>query len=308
MGAGGDVLFEDLGAFVDQGQQAALEDFLRADGAARVAEALGLALHQGVHFRVVLGLAAARRVGVVALAGLLAEAAEFAQAVVDLHLGHVLALAGQFAGAPFQVDADHVVHAERAHGEAEALQGGVHLVRVGAFEEHAARLEHVGVEHAVADEAVAVAGHHADLADALAQGQGGVEHGRGGAGAAHDLQQLHDVRRAEEVQAEHVLRALGDSGDGVDVQCRGVAGEDGALLHGAVEGAEDLLLEFEVLVHRLDHQIDPGQRGVVGHRLDARTAQAGLAGADAALGDVLRPGVLGHLQAGLDHLRVVVQP
>ena len=258
--------------------------------------------------RVVLGLAAARRVEVVALAGLLAEAAEFAQAVVHLHLGHVLALAGQFAGAPFQVDADHVVHAERPHGEAEALQGGVHLVRVGAFEQQAARLEHVGMQHAVADEAVAVAGHHADLADALAEGQGGVQHGRRGVGATHDFQQLHDVRRAEEVQAEHVLRAGGDGGDGVDIQRRGVAGEDRALLHGPVQGAENFLLEFEVLVHRLDHQVDPGQFGIVAHRLDARAAQAGFAGADAALGDVLGPGVLGHLQAGLDHLRVVVQP
>ncbi|MNR25754.1 hypothetical protein D3C85_1429200 [compost metagenome] len=119
--AGGDVLFEDLRAFVDQGQQAAFEDFLLTDAAALVTEAFGLALHQRVHFRIVFGLAAARGIDVVALAGFLAEAALFAQAVVHLHLGHVLALAGQLAGAPFQVDADHVVHAERPHGETETL-------------------------------------------------------------------------------------------------------------------------------------------------------------------------------------------
>ena len=49
--------------------------------------------------------------------------------------------------------------------------------------------------------------------------------------AAHHLQQLHHVGRAEEVQADHVLRALGEGGDLVDVQRRGVAGEDGAGLH-----------------------------------------------------------------------------
>ncbi|MNZ72476.1 hypothetical protein D3C78_908550 [compost metagenome] len=65
------------------------------------------------------------------------------------------------------------------------------------------------------------------------------------------------------MQADHVLRAAGDGGDGVDIQGRGVAGEDGAGLAHLVEGAEHLLLDRQVLEHGLDHQVGVGQVGVV---------------------------------------------
>ena len=73
--------------------------------------------------------------------------------------------------------------------------------------------------------------------------------------AAHHFQQLHHVGRAEEVHADHVLRALGERGDLVDVERGGVGGEDRARLHHLVERLEHLLLDAHLLEHRLDHQV-----------------------------------------------------
>ena len=181
-------------------------------------------LHQPVDDRIMLGLATAGRIAVIALATLLAKATQLAQTVIHLHRRIILPLPGQFTGTPLQVNADHVVHAKRPHGEAEALQRCVHLLRPGAFEQQHARLAHVGVQHAVADKAVAVAGHHRHLAHARAQLLSGLQHGWRGLAAADDLQQFHDVRRAEEVQTQHRFWPRGDCSDSVDIQRRGVAG------------------------------------------------------------------------------------
>ena len=81
--------------------------------------------------------------------------------------------------------------------------------------------------------------------------------------AAHRLEQLHHVGRAEEVQADHVLGALGHRGDLVDVERRGVGGEDRARLADRVELAEDVLLELHVLEHRLDHDVLVGEGALV---------------------------------------------
>ncbi|EJT83254.1 hypothetical protein PPS11_37670 [Pseudomonas putida S11] len=92
-----------------------------------------------------------------------------------MHQRIVHALPGQLAGTPFQVDTDHVVHAERAHGKAELLQHRIHLVRQCAFEQQLARFGHITAQHAVADETGAITGHYRHLAQALAQRQGGME-------------------------------------------------------------------------------------------------------------------------------------
>ncbi|MBC8070395.1 MAG: DUF3488 domain-containing protein, partial [Deltaproteobacteria bacterium] len=86
--------------------------------------------------------------------------------------------------------------------------------------------------------------------------------------AAHDLQQLHHVGRAEEVHADHVLRALGERRDLVHVEGRGVGGEDRARLHHLVERLEHLLLDTQVLEHRLDHQVGVRDLLVVERALD----------------------------------------
>jgi hypothetical protein len=72
---------------------------------------------------------------------------------------------------------------------------------------------------------------------------------------AHDLAQLHDIGRREEVHAEHVLRTSCHLGDLVDVEIRGVAGEHRARLCKLVECCEHLFLDRHGLEHRLDDEI-----------------------------------------------------
>ncbi|MNR33357.1 hypothetical protein D3C85_1510240 [compost metagenome] len=129
MAAGRNAFFEDFRALIDQCQKAAIEDFPCVDLAAAVAQPLRNLEHPFVHQWVMLGLSTAGSVAVVSRTGFLSQAAEFAQGVVDLHQGRVHALPGQVTRAPLQIDADHVIHAERAHGETKLLQRLVHLLR-----------------------------------------------------------------------------------------------------------------------------------------------------------------------------------
>jgi hypothetical protein len=80
-----------------------------------------------------------------------------------------------------------------------------------------------------------------------------------GARPAHDLEQLHHVRRAEEVQAEHVVRPRGRAGNQVDVERRGVGREDRARLGDVVELGEHFTLDRHVLEHGLDDEIGGGR-------------------------------------------------
>ena len=85
-------------------------------------------------------------------------------------------------------------------------QRAVDLLRRRAFLDQELRLVHVGEHHAVADEARAVAHDDADLAEPLRERQRGGETSGDGGVAAHDLEQPHHVRRAEEVQPDDALR------------------------------------------------------------------------------------------------------
>jgi hypothetical protein len=75
---------------------------------------------------------------------------------------------------------------------------------------------------------VADADHHRHLADLLGEVEHRGEHIGACLPAAHDLQQLHDIGRREEMHAEHILRSRRCRGDLVDVEIGGVAGEDRA--------------------------------------------------------------------------------
>ena len=132
-----------------------------------------------------------------ALAGLLAEAAQLADAVGDARVHEVRALlVAALADLPADVVARHVVHGERAHRHAPALQRAVHLLRRRALVEQEQALLAVLLEHAVADEAVAHARDHRHLLQPLAELHRGREHVLGGLLAAHHLEQTHHVRGA----------------------------------------------------------------------------------------------------------------
>ena len=154
-------------------------------------------------------------------------------------------------------------HRERTHREAEVVEHAVDLRRCRALEDDLVGLETAGVEDAVADEAAADADQDRDLADLAGERHRGGDHVLRGLLAAHRLQQAHHVGRAEEVEADHVLGPLGDAADLVDVERRGVGGEDRARLADRVELPEDVLLELHVLEHRLDHDVLVGERAHV---------------------------------------------
>ena len=106
-----------------------------------------------------------------------------------------------------------------------------------------------------------------------------TQHVGRGLGAAHDLEQLHDIGRREEVQADHVLRPRRAGGDLVDVEIGGVGGEDRARLGDLVELAEHLLLDVHILEHRLDDQVAIGERVEVERRLQQAHRLLDLVGA-----------------------------
>ena len=60
------------------------------------------------------------------------------------------------------------------------------------------------------------------------------------------------------MHAHHVLRPFGETGDLIDVQRRGVAGQNGAGFHDCIEFLEDRFLHPYLFKHRLNHQIRLG--------------------------------------------------
>src|SRR6185503_11797225 len=192
----GHAFFQDLGALVDHRIEAALEDLLVRDGAAGDAELLRGLLDDLLDLRVGDRRAVGQVVLVVAGPGLLAEPAELADRVGDVaSIAHValFLLLLALADAPADVVAGKVAHRERAHREAVVVDHLVDLLREGAFLHHVGRLHAALAQHAVADEALADADQHRDLADPLAEGHDGGDHVLLGRLAAHVLEQLHDV-------------------------------------------------------------------------------------------------------------------
>ena len=77
---------------------------------------------------------------------------------------------------------------------------------------------------------------------------------RGGQGPDH-LDQGHDRGRVEEVDAADLVGPAGLHGHLDDREGRGVGGQDGVVAGDPVELVEQLLLDGQVLDHRLDDQV-----------------------------------------------------
>ncbi len=125
-----------------------------------------------------------------------------------------------------------------------------------AFFHQELRFAAIRAEHAIADEAAAIAHQHANLAELLRKLHAGGDHVLAGFLAAHDFEQSHHVGRAEEVRADHRLRARSGGGDFVDAQRGSIASENRSRLADAVELAEDFLLERHAFEDRFDHHVD----------------------------------------------------
>ena len=172
------------------------------------------------------------------------------------------------------VEPDHVGERQRPHRVRAALDhAGVDVVgRREARLEHADRGQHVGHEQRVHDEAGAVLRADHPLAER-------VDHevlGAVGDVAARDdrrdeLHQAHHRHRVEEVQAEHVLGAVGRHGQLHDRDRRRVRRQDRLVVdHDLAEVAEHLELLVLELAHRLHHELAVGELADVGDEADPR--------------------------------------
>ena len=163
--------------------------------------------------------------------------------------------AAAFADQPADIEPGQIHHRERPHRQSEFDQCRLDLLRQRPFEQQPFGLDRAARQHPVADKAIADADHRWDLAELPGQRQGG-RHGIGCAlRPADDLQQAHNIGRAEKMGADHIPRPGRGPGDRVDVEGRGVGGEQCALFRHPVEIGEDALLQTHVLEHRLDHDI-----------------------------------------------------
>ena len=111
------------------------------------------------------------------------------------------------------------------------------------------------LNHAVADKAVTHARHDGCFLDFFTQRHHGSKHVFAGFFTAHHFEQLHDVGGAEEVRANHVLRALGKGCNLVHVERRGVGRQNRARLHHTVQLFENLLFHAHFFEHGFNHHV-----------------------------------------------------
>ncbi|MCY1300143.1 hypothetical protein D9M70_497020 [compost metagenome] len=74
--------------------------------------------------------------------------------------------------------------------------------------------------------------------------------------AHHHFDQWHQVRRHEEMQAQHAFARTQPGTDRADREARAVAGEHRVRPRAPDQVGEQLLLEFQALGDALDHQVD----------------------------------------------------
>ena len=269
-----DSLFEDFGALVDHRQQAALRDFGIADlppgDASARREIEDQRLHLRRRRRQALGI-----IVVIAAPGLLAASILLAEDLAKRRPGRGLAR-------PAEVETGEIGHGERPHRQAEIVEHPVDVPGQRPFEDELLRLALARRQHAVADEAMADADGHGDLAEPLGQRHRGRQHRRRRRRAAHHFDEPHEVGRREEMQPEHMVRAGHRRGDGVNVEVGGVGGEDRARLGNAIERGEDVAFGVHQLEHRLDHEVAGGQCREVAGAGQAGHAGGGLVRRDSA--------------------------
>ncbi|MNF92361.1 hypothetical protein D3C84_750030 [compost metagenome] len=110
------------------------------------------------------------------------------------------------------------------------------------------------------------------------------------------------------MQAQDLLRPASHRRDSVDIQRRGVAGQNGFWFEQAVQLAEDFLLELKVFVHRLNDQIDITNGRVIGGGSDPSDTSVCFSLIDTLLPHVVGVGVCHGDQCLLEHLWIVINP
>jgi hypothetical protein len=119
---------------------------------------------------------------------------------------------------------------------------------------------------------------------------------------ADDLDQRQHRRRVEEVQPDDALRGPGRVGDLRHRKRRGVRGEDRGRRQDAVELAEELALDVEVLERGLDHELAAGKVGELSGEREAPEGRVLLVLREAFLLDPAREVVVDAPARGLAEL------
>ena len=85
------------------------------------------------------------------------------------------------------------------------------------------------------------------------------------------------------MQTDNRLRTTGHGRDFIEIQGRGVGGEDSPRFGNTIQAGEDVFLHRHVLEYRLDDQITVSQLGQLQRSVDQRTTLLNICLADAAL-------------------------
>ena len=163
---------------------------------------------------------------------------------------------------------DHVHQLERPHAEAAGLaQHGVEgRVVGGALLCQAQRLGVVGAGDAIDDEARRRFRMHRGLAPGGGSGEQRFGDGVVGGQPGNDLDQRHQRRRVEEMEAGEAFGMPEHGADGGHRDRRGVGAKNAGGGDEGFEARVELPLGLKVLDDRLDHQRAAGQFGEFRHR------------------------------------------
>src|SRR5690606_36517114 len=207
------------------------------------------------------------------------------------------------------VEADEVAELERAHRVAVAeLHRFIDVLRArDAALEHADGFDAEDHAEAAGREAREVFDDDRLLADARRERARRLDGRVGRAQAAHDLEELHQRDRVEEVEPDDPRRVAARRRDLGHAQRRGVGAEDRVLRRVLSEQGEGLDLQLHALGDRLDDQIRVGDRRLeLGRGVDARPRRVTIAGAQHVLLDQLGEALVDLRQPPLEEGRLDV--
>ena len=250
--------FKDLGAFVDQRIEAALQYLLVAYLAPFDTAFPRHIDNQLFDSRIPQRRSAALLVAIVAGPRLLTEAALLAEAVGHDRIAQLRIACRRirFSLSPTDIEPREITHRERAHRHTELHHHAVHVMGQRTLFQQEPCFAPIARGHAIDNEAIAHATHHGDLAHAL-----GERHDRHqrlvAAGFCPDnLNKPHDVGGAKKMRAEYVLWTAGLRRHLVDVEKGGVARDDRIRLTERIEAPKHLFLDGHLLEYGLDHNVD----------------------------------------------------
>ena len=156
---------------------------------------------------------------------------------------------------PADIIARQIAHAEGAHRKPKFFYRAVNLFHRRAFIEHKHRLPRILFDHAIADKAITHTGNHRRLLYLFGKLHHGSQYIMRSLATAYHLKQLHHICRAEKMQPHDILWTLGEAGNPVQIERRSIAGENRARLHHAVELAEYLLFDADILEHSFNDEV-----------------------------------------------------